>query len=106
MFDVGFSELLLIGIVGLVVFGPERLPRLVREVSGWIHKIRTVVHSAKSEIDREFQLIELREAMEAKRLKFQEEVESMTIAPPAQGAVPPLSLEPPSKEPEKPNAET
>ena len=79
---------------------------MVREVSGWIHKIRTVVHSAKSEIDREFQLIELREAMEAKRLKFQEEVESMTIAQKEPVAPAPLSLEPPKIESEKPDAET
>ncbi len=36
MFDIGFSELLLIAVIGLVVLGPERLPVAVRTVAGWI----------------------------------------------------------------------
>ena len=77
MFDVGFWELMLIGLVALLVFGPERLPRLVRETSLWVRKVRSVVGSAKTEIDRELQLYELRQTMEAKRQQFAREVQSL-----------------------------
>jgi sec-independent protein translocase protein TatB len=77
MFDVGFSELLLIALVALVVFGPDRLPKLVKESTYWIRKIRGTVHAAKSEIDRELQLMELRATMEEKRLKFLAEAETL-----------------------------
>lgn len=77
MFDVGFWELMLIGLVALLVFGPERLPRLVRETSLWMRKVRSVVGSAKTEIDRELQLYELRQTMEAKRQQFAKEVQSL-----------------------------
>lgn len=77
MFDVGFWELMLIGLVALLVFGPERLPRLVRETSLWVRKVRSVVGSAKTEIDRELQLYELRQTMEAKRQQFAKEVQSL-----------------------------
>jgi sec-independent protein translocase protein TatB len=81
MFDVGFSELLLIALVALVVFGPDRLPKLVKEGSYWIRKIRGAMLSAKSEIDRELQLMELRATMEEKRQKFMAEAESLSIHP-------------------------
>ena len=77
MFDVGFWELMLIGLVALLVFGPERLPQLVRETSLWMRKVRSVVGSAKTEIDRELQLYELRQTMEAKRQQFAQEVQSL-----------------------------
>lgn len=77
MFDVGFWELMLIGLVALLVFGPERLPRLVRETSLWVRKVRSVVGLAKTEIDRELQLYELRQTMEAKRQQFAREVQSL-----------------------------
>ena len=79
MFDVGFWELLLIALVALLVFGPERLPRLVRETSLWIRKARTVVASARTEIDRELQLFELKQSMEEKRRRFEREVDSLKI---------------------------
>lgn len=79
MFDVGFSELLLIAVVALVVFGPERLPKLVKETSYWIRKIRGTMQSAKSEIDRELQLMELRATMEERRKKFLAEAEALGL---------------------------
>lgn len=79
MFDVGFSELLLIAIVALVVFGPERLPKLVKETSYWIRKIKTTMNSAKSEIDRELQLMELRATMEERRKKFLDEAKALGL---------------------------
>ena len=78
MFDVGFWEVMLTGLVALLVFGPERLPRLARETSLWMRKVRSVVGTAKTDIDRELQLYELRQTMEAKRQQFAKEVQSLT----------------------------
>jgi sec-independent protein translocase protein TatB len=62
MFDVGFWELVLIGIVVLFVVGPERLPRLARTSGLWLGKARRLVDSVKAEIEQELYL------EEAKRL--------------------------------------
>lgn len=83
MFDVGFSELLLIALVALVVFGPERLPKLVRETTFWIRKIRSAFDSAKTEIDRELQLMELKASMEERRQQFLKEAEALQIDAPS-----------------------
>lgn len=59
MFDIGFWELLLISIIGLVVLGPERLPVAIRTVSGWIKNIKAFSQSVKSEISQELRIQEL-----------------------------------------------
>lgn len=63
MFDVGFVELLLIGVVALIVVGPERLPRLARTAGMWIGRARRAVSAVKEEIDRELRAEELKEIM-------------------------------------------
>ena len=60
MFDIGFSELLLIGIVGLLVLGPERLPGAVRTATLWIGRLRRQFHQIKSEVEREIGADEIR----------------------------------------------
>ena len=75
MFDFGFSELLLIGVVALVVLGPERLPQVARTAGFWLGKIRTHVDSVKSELNRQVEAAELREvkeSMESAAKSFQE----------------------------------
>jgi sec-independent protein translocase protein TatB len=61
MFDVGFSELLLIGLVSLLVIGPERLPKVARVAGFWLGKTRTMVAAVKEEIKLELQAEELRQ---------------------------------------------
>lgn len=63
MFDVGFQELVLIGVVALLVVGPARLPRLARTVGLWLGRGRRVLASVKAEIDRELKADELREIL-------------------------------------------
>ena len=60
MFDIAFSELLLIGIVALVVIGPERLPKVARTAGTWLGKLNRYVAQVKQDIDRDMQLEELR----------------------------------------------
>jgi sec-independent protein translocase protein TatB len=63
MFDVGFQELVLIGVVALLVVGPERLPRLARTAGLWLGRARRVLGSVKAEIDRELKADELKEIL-------------------------------------------
>ena len=61
MFDVGFSELCLIGLVSLLVIGPERLPKVARLAGFWLGKTRRMAASVKEEIKLELQTEELRQ---------------------------------------------
>jgi len=63
MFDVGFWELVMIGVVALVVVGPEHLPRMARVAGLWLGRARRVLGSVKAEIDRELKADELREIL-------------------------------------------
>ena len=64
MFDIGFLELLLIGVVALLVVGPERLPRLARTAGLWVGRGRRMLSSVKAEIDRELKAEELKQTLE------------------------------------------
>ena len=64
MFDIGFLELAIIAVVGLIVIGPERLPEVARTVGTWVGRFRRFVTSVKSDIDRELRQDELRKALE------------------------------------------
>lgn len=55
MFDIGFWELILLAIVGLLVVGPERLPGFAREAGRWLRKIRRLTGDARRELQRELQ---------------------------------------------------
>jgi sec-independent protein translocase protein TatB len=63
VFDIGFSELLLVLVIGLVVLGPERLPVAVRTVSGWIRALRSLAASVQHELSQELKLQELQDSL-------------------------------------------
>ena len=67
MFDIGFTELLLVGLVALVVLGPERLPGAVRTASLWIGRIKRSFNSIKAEVEREIvdHVLKARRSIEA-----------------------------------------
>lgn len=67
MFDVGFLELLVVGVVALLVVGPERLPKLARSAGMWIGRGRRFISSVKQDIDREIKADELREILEKQK---------------------------------------
>src|SRR5664279_5015370 len=60
MFDVGFSELMVIGVVALVVIGPERLPKVARTAGLLLGRLQRYVSDVKADINREMQLDELK----------------------------------------------
>jgi sec-independent protein translocase protein TatB len=64
MFDVGFSELIVIGLVALVVIGPQRLPTVARTVGHLLGRLQRYVSDVKSDISREMQLEELKKLQE------------------------------------------
>ena len=64
MFDIGFSELALISIIGLVVLGPERLPKAARTVGYWVGRARSTFNHLRNELEREALNQDMRERME------------------------------------------
>jgi sec-independent protein translocase protein TatB len=60
MFDIGFLELLLVGIIGLIILGPERLPIAARTLGKWVGKARRLVSQFSQEIDKEIEIEELK----------------------------------------------
>ncbi len=60
MFDLGFTELLVVGVVALIVIGPERLPKVARTAGQWVGRLNRFVSDMKQDIDRDLKLEELR----------------------------------------------
>ena|SRR6187455_152078 len=79
MFDIGFSELLVIGVVALIVIGPEKLPRVARTVGHLAGRLQRYVSDVKADINREIELEELRkmrDSMQQAASKFESSVQS------------------------------
>jgi sec-independent protein translocase protein TatB len=79
MFDIGFSELLVIGVVALVVIGPEKLPRMARTLGHLAGKLQRYVSDVKADINREIELEDLkkmRDSMQQAASDFQSSVTS------------------------------
>ncbi|PRY66848.1 Sec-independent protein translocase TatB [Vreelandella songnenensis] len=84
MLDIGFLELMLIGIVGLLVLGPERLPRAARTTGLWVGKIKRTISGMQREISAQLEAEELRQALKDQQKslndslkKAKQEVESI-----------------------------
>lgn len=72
MLDVGFSELLVFGIIALLVLGPDKLPEAARFVAKWYSKLKRLISNVQNDIDRELRLSELREQMQNEMQRIQE----------------------------------
>src|SRR5689334_625063 len=64
MFDIGFSEVLLIFVIALVVLGPEKLPRLASQVGRWIGRARSMARQFREQLEEEVNLEQVRKAHE------------------------------------------
>lgn len=60
MFDVGFAELVLMGIVGLLVLGPERLPVAIRHIGLWVGRLKRSYRQIRADVEREIGADEIR----------------------------------------------
>lgn len=74
-FDVGFIELCVLLIVGLIVIGPDKLPVAARQLSKWFGGIRRHVNSFKSEVTRELEMDELRRQLESQKQSLEKVVD-------------------------------
>jgi sec-independent protein translocase protein TatB len=72
MFDIGFSELFLFGVIALIVLGPEKLPQAARTAGQWYAKIRRTVSTLQSEIEAELDLAETRQQMQNELAKIRQ----------------------------------
>ena len=73
MFDMGFTELMIIGIVALIVIGPERLPGVARTAGKYLGKLRRFMTDVKADVESELRADELREMLS----KQQDEIQSL-----------------------------
>lgn len=72
MFDIGFSELLLFGVLALIVLGPEKLPQAARTAGQWYAKLRRTISTLQSEIESELDLSETRKQMQDELAKIRQ----------------------------------
>jgi len=72
VFDIGFSELLVIAIVALVVLGPERLPKAARFAGLWVRRARNQWDSVKQELERELHAEDIKRQMQDVRRSMQD----------------------------------
>lgn len=102
MFDVGFSEILMVAIVALVVLGPERLPKFARAAGLWLGRARRSLAAIKQEIDLELKTAELKETLERQTrrdpLESILDTRSESAATPRTPATPPAPSAPPTSE--------
>lgn len=121
MFDIGFSELMVIGIVALIVIGPERLPKVARTAGHLFGRLQRYVSTVKSDISREMELDELKktgqqfqESLQATEHTITEEVSGAARAMQAMAATesapPPEAIKytsdiPETRHPDQPQAE-
>lgn len=78
MFDIGFAELLVVAIMGLVVLGPEKLPTAARTVGLWVGRIRRSLGSIQREISAELKVEELKRATAVSKEQLDEELKEMS----------------------------
>lgn len=63
MFDIGFSELLVVAVVALIVLGPQRLPHAARLAGLWVRRLRSQWYSVKADLERELAEEEFRRSV-------------------------------------------
>ena len=117
MFDIGFPELMLVAIVGLLVIGPERLPEALRTLGLWLGRMRRSFTTVKTEVEREIGMDEVRRQLhneavmdEMKRIERQVKdtaqaatIEPLSNQPAAKPSSAPPAAEPPAKAARKPD---
>lgn len=75
MFDIGFWEIAIIALIGLLILGPERLPRAARSIGLWVGKARRMLAEVKRDIDRELDASDLKKIKDEVKLTVEESKE-------------------------------
>ena len=81
MFDVGFAELFLLGLIGLLVLGPERLPGVARTVGGFVRKARASWSSLRTTIEAELAEADIAEPLKKAKEEFRQIGKDLTDVP-------------------------
>jgi sec-independent protein translocase protein TatB len=89
MLDVGFSEILLTSAIALIVLGPERLPKVARQVGNWVGRARVMARQLSEQLEREVNAEELLKAQKKTAAAAINPVPTPTIAPPPAESTPP-----------------
>lgn len=98
MFGISFSELLLVGLVALLVLGPERLPGAARTAGLWVGRLKRSFNAIKQEVEREIGADEIRRQLHNEHILALEE-EAKKILSPLQAPVEPVATVPPAVQP-------
>jgi sec-independent protein translocase protein TatB len=77
MFDIGFFELLMVGVVALLVLGPQRLPMAARTCGLWLGRMRRTVNSIQNEIREELRMEELKRTTAIEKEQLERELREM-----------------------------
>ncbi|MFV8819063.1 Sec-independent protein translocase protein TatB [Haliea sp. E17] len=77
MFDIGFAELIIVAVVGLLVIGPERLPGAIRTGAAWWSRFRRGFNQIKSEVERELHNDAVMRELKETRREFDEQVQQL-----------------------------
>ena len=99
MFDIGFSELLVIAVVALLVLGPERLPGAARTAGLWIGRLKRSFNSIKMEVEREIGADDIRRQLHNEHILHMEEEARRILnpqTPPVQPPVTTATVQPPA----------
>ena len=96
MFGISFSELLLVGLVALVVLGPERLPGAARTAGLWIGRLKRSFNAIKQEVEREIGADEIRRQLHNEHILSMEEEAKKIMAPLQDAMKPATPVEPPA----------
>jgi sec-independent protein translocase protein TatB len=68
MFDIGFSEIMVVAMISLIIMGPERLPETVRTITLWLGRLRQFISSARSELEDEVGVDEIRRQLRNEKI--------------------------------------
>lgn len=105
MFGISFSELLLVGLVALLVLGPERLPGAARTAGLWIGRLKRSFNTIKQEVEREIGADEIRRQLHNEHILSMER-EAQKLLAPLTGQNPPQETSPPAAESPAPSVPT
>lgn len=72
MFDIGFFELVVVAVVGLLVLGPEKLPQTLRKIGLYVGRIKQSIASVQQEVNEQLQLEEMRQRLDEHERKVKE----------------------------------
>jgi sec-independent protein translocase protein TatB len=99
VFEIGFSELLLVAVIGLLVLGPERLPSAVRTTSLWIGRLRRQFNEIRADIEREVGADEIRAQLRNEQIMDQLRESRQALESSARSLTAPIEDTPPPERP-------